>query len=552
VFCIHLFSSRFTISLGLRGESFGEGFLRIGHPNRAMRLFSCFRFGKTRDKRTKPVSNNGKRRGRRRRRGQKSLSPVESGSGNRASQPPVGRTSLTYSLDHTVSGGYASPRSALSDEDNYFDTNEDQYATPASIDSHGHAGSAGEYVDEDDEGLDTLAEHETLWDRLTHWLSSLTTADKPNQELESSVIEGSGHVEVATDGPESLEISTSGLTIPNRSSHGKVTQKVKRVIIEDDGGDSPTAAPTGCIGFLTASQVALAHKKFLRKARPKAGGSFTRRTPDLDEASAACAYEPVEASAFQVRSLDYMRSGKKQPSHSSIYRLLGVDMFTFDRKAYHIAQHVELPKVGLENSASGYLLGSHGIPPLLIINLQLPMYAPSIFGKNDGPGHSLVYYFGLPDDWTPEQVGNSAALGLLQRFVADGTEFDGQRTRDRLKLIPRIVNVEEWASVSRLSGTEVRLLKNYNGKPILTRPQQKFFLAQDKSYFEIDLDVHSFAYIARRAYYGYIDRLSPVVFENAFVLQGNRKEELPEVILGAVRVFRVDFRKARPFPTMMT
>lgn len=524
----------------------------IGHPNRAMGLFSCFRFAKTRDKQTNPVSNNGKRRGRRRRRGNKSLSPVGSGSGNRASHPPVGRTSLTYSLDHTVSGGYASPRSALSDEDNYFDTNEEQFATPASFDSHGHAGSVDEDGDED--GLDTLVEHETLWDRLTHWISSLTAADKPNQELENDVIDGGrGHVETTTDGPERLEISTSGhLTSPNRSIFpGKVTPKYsKRVIVEDDGGDGPTGAPSGCIGFLTASQVALAHRKFLKKARPKAGGSFTRRTPDLDEASAACAYEPVEASAFQVRSLDYMRSGKKEASNSSIYRLLGVDMFTFDRKAYHIAQHVELPNP--EVSTSGNVLDSHGIPPLLIINLQLPMYAPSIFGKNDGPGHSLVYYFSLPDGWTPEQVGNSAALGLLQRFVADGTEFDGQRTRDRLKLIPRIVNVEEWASVSRLSGTEVRLLKNYNGKPILTRPQQKFFLAQDKSYFEVDLDVHSFAYIARRAYYGYIDRLSPVVFENAFVLQGNRKEELPEVILGAVRVFRVDFRKARPFPSIMT
>lgn len=49
----------------------------------------------------------------------------------------------------------------------------------------------------------------------------------------------------------------------------------------------------------------------------------------------------------------------------------------------------------------------------------------SLWGANDGNGHSLVYYFGLPEGWDPAMVGNKAALGLLQRFVHDGTEEDG-------------------------------------------------------------------------------------------------------------------------------
>ncbi len=51
-----------------------------------------------------------------------------------------------------------------------------------------------------------------------------------------------------------------------------------------------------------------------------------------------------------------------------------------------------------------------------------------------------------------------------------------------------------------------------------------------------------------QAFHGFINRLAPVVFENAFVVQGNRPEELPEVIMGAVRVYRVDFTRSRPFP----
>ncbi len=50
---------------------------------------------------------------------------------------------------------------------------------------------------------------------------------------------------------------------------------------------------------------------------------------------------------------------------------------------------------------------------------------PSMWGANDGKGHSLVYYFGLPDGWEPSMEDNSAALALWQRFVHDGKEADG-------------------------------------------------------------------------------------------------------------------------------
>lgn len=44
-----------------------------------------------------------------------------------------------------------------------------------------------------------------------------------------------------------------------------------------------------------------------------------------------------------------------------------------------------------------------------------------------------------------------------------------------------------------------------------------------------------------------LGRLDGLVFENAFVLQGNRPEELPEQVLGCARVYRVDFSRKRPF-----
>jgi hypothetical protein len=41
------------------------------------------------------------------------------------------------------------------------------------------------------------------------------------------------------------------------------------------------------------------------------------------------------------------------------------------------------------------------------------------------------------EDFDPDKFENTAALGLLQRFVSNGREADGSPTRDRLKLIVR-------------------------------------------------------------------------------------------------------------------
>jgi hypothetical protein len=153
-------------------------------------------------------------------------------------------------------------------------------------------------------------------------------------------------------------------------------------------------------------------------------------------------------------------------SAGAIYRLVAVDVLRTESKASHIARLVTLPP-----ACEPARVGDVALPPLLIFNLQLPSYAPGIFGPSDGPGESVIYYFALRDDFDPAAFPNKAALGLLARFVANGREADGGATRDRLKLIARVANVEEWAEAAPLSTPEYRLLVSYNEKPLLTRPQ---------------------------------------------------------------------------------
>jgi len=412
--------------------------------------------------------------------------------------------------------------------------------------------------------LDSLASdsEETLINRIANWWQNFRN-EQPSQPAAETGTVGAGppssmhraHQGNGTAAPTPIggtsrnarsPISPSASNKKNNHNSGATT-----TIVEVD--DGPPLA--GCINLFTATQAVVAQSKFLRLIKPKAGSSIERLsvtsntlTSQEQQRATACRWEEPDASTFLVRAKDYMKSKVKEPAGGSLYKLVGVDMYSFDRKVFHIAEHVELPaapKLGPEALA---LPQNQRLPPLFIISLQLPTYVPSIFGGTDGVGQSLVYYFALPEGWEPSHVQNQAALKLAQRFFNNGVEFDGQPTRDRLKLLGRIVNVEEWAKNGPLSGAEVRLLRSYNGKPLLTRPQQHFYSDTQGQYLEIDIDVHSYAYIARRAFYGYMPKLAPVIFENAFVLQGNRAEELPEVLLGGVKVYRIDFTKARPFP----
>ena len=161
-----------------------------------------------------------------------------------------------------------------------------------------------------------------------------------------------------------------------------------------------------------------------------------------------------------------MRPQVKVNSSKAIYRLVGIDVFRTDAKAFHLARLVHLPP-----ARDPVMVGDVALPPLLVFNVQLPQYPAAFFGASDGLGQSIVYYFALPEDFDPATFENQAALGLLARFVANGREADGSPTRERLKMIVRCCNAEEWAAKAPLSSTELKLLVSYNEKPVLTRPQ---------------------------------------------------------------------------------
>ncbi|RLN95271.1 hypothetical protein BBJ28_00018142, partial [Nothophytophthora sp. Chile5] len=198
-------------------------------------------------------------------------------------------------------------------------------------------------------------------------------------------------------------------------------------------------------------------------------------------------------------------------------------------------------------------------PDLFIVNCQVPAYQPSnpLWGEKqgDGPGFSFVTYFAIPpairtmldasvepplqsvrqSSWVVrlsvsviwEVVGSSNSCYVLLLFQSE-----------RFKAIGIVVNPQE----QRLGRAERHLLETYNGQPILTRPQHRFYESDD--YFEVDVDAHEFNYVARKGLVGVSEHACNMVLDFGFVLEGQEDHELPEQILGSVRLCQIDVRQA--------
>ncbi|XP_057746642.1 protein ENHANCED DISEASE RESISTANCE 2-like [Arachis stenosperma] len=203
---------------------------------------------------------------------------------------------------------------------------------------------------------------------------------------------------------------------------------------------------------------------------------------------------------FKIRGKNYLKDNTKVIGGDPLLKLIAVDWLKVDKAMDRVALH---PKclVQLEEGKK--------LPFILVFNLQVPAK----------PNYSLVLYYASDRPIKEDS--------LLAKFVDGSDAF-----RDsRFKLIPSIV--EGYWMVKRAVGTKACLL----GKAVTCK-----YHRQD-NFLEIDLDIGSSS-VARRVIGLVMGYVTSLVVDLAILIEAKEEDELPEYILGAVRLNRLSIDSA--------
>jgi hypothetical protein len=249
---------------------------------------------------------------------------------------------------------------------------------------------------------------------------------------------------------------------------------------------------------------------------------------------------------FPLRGQNYLKDRKKIRSKTQpLYTLKSVDFYRSDFKVDHIAQRLKLP-------STEKVPEDCPVSPLLVVNWQAPMYQPKLFNKaGDGEGLNVVAIFSLRDGFMAEEEIEQGRLyphtfDLLKRFCGNKLEEDGSLSRERLKMIPAMPNLEEWCRSGTFGRTEQAILRKWQNKPMLVRPQYKVFAGPE--YIEIDINIHDYQYATRRYFHALRHALQYGVMDMALTLEGRCFEQLPEQVIASIRLQKIDFLQS--FPTV--
>lgn len=215
-----------------------------------------------------------------------------------------------------------------------------------------------------------------------------------------------------------------------------------------------------------------------------------------------------DASAFMIRGPNYLTDKKKIPSAPAKFRLVGVDLLSFESASdrYHVSSRPDS-------------VGKTAQKFTFVICMIIP-----------GPENiCMVFYFQPGKDNIFED--GSPFSELLNDFI-DG---DDQFRNSRFKLIPTVVE-----------GSFI-IKQSVGSKPTLLGNKLKCPYHRGDNYFEVDIDISSNS--VANTVVGMVQGVTKsLVVDMAFLLESQSEEELPETVLGVVRLQNMSLDKPLRVP----
>ena len=232
---------------------------------------------------------------------------------------------------------------------------------------------------------------------------------------------------------------------------------------------------------------------------------FDLRHADPAEEAAAHAWSEPPADGFRVRSHAYLSDRVKLPSAQHAFRLRRTLVLPSARKLSHVAAAYPLPP------------RPPGSPPLLLVVFQVPGALRL---------HLVLVW---ERDHAADDGVDARDLRAFERLLGrcSAAETVGE-LHGKLKIVP---NVAE--------GGGIFVRKTVGNKPAIISNALKQAQWAGNGYVEVDIDIESSA-VAKHIL-GVVKPLSQALaIDLAFVIEGQTEDELPERLLGAVRLHRIN------------
>jgi hypothetical protein len=295
--------------------------------------------------------------------------------------------------------------------------------------------------------------------------------------------------------------SPAGAAAPAGTSPGRALSPVRRA-----GTAGPPAAPTAISPVRTSSCPPATFA-----CLPQDGGAslpFGSWPPPKGQKGVNCWCIPA-TNRFVVRSASYLTNGVKCPAGASLMSLVATDWLVSEDRIDDICGRPAgaVKRVILPTCAPN----TH----VFCVNLQVPGAKP----------YSIIFYFAMH--------GPPARDSVLGRFW----HGDDAYRAPRFKLIPAITE-GAWV-VQRSVGT----------KPLIVGNALKttYYGGGDSRYLEVDVDIGSSS-VANSVTRFVMAYLRTLVIDLAFLVEAKTEAELPERLLGTIRVAHLDPDLAQQAP----